>query len=187
MTYEREQVVQSARNYLDNRREPLPHHFGLVQAVDELGTENARLRAELKQWTTWGVIEVAIRNPSVSEYMRHWEGRATKAEAEVERLRAKAKHYEVESKKLRTKLADIRKMDSKAFAAWQIERKSLHAALAEKDKAVAKMIKACSDSGEMWTALCRVNLLLQGPDPAARAQTAANLVRSAIEKLEGQP
>ena len=64
---------------------------------------------------------------------------------------------------------------------------ALRAKLAEKDKAVAKMIKACSDSGEMWTALCRVNLLLQGPDPAARAQAAANLVRSAIEKLEGQP
>ena len=48
----------------------------------ELKYEIKRLRAELKQWTTWGVIEVAIRNPSVSEYMRHWEGRATKAEAD---------------------------------------------------------------------------------------------------------
>lgn len=33
-------------------------------------------------WRNWGVIEVAIRNPSVAEYMRHWEGRAISAEAE---------------------------------------------------------------------------------------------------------
>lgn len=44
------------------------------------------LEAEVAQWKTWGIIEVAIRNPSVSEYMRHWEGRTEKAEAEVARL-----------------------------------------------------------------------------------------------------
>lgn len=35
-----------------------------------------------------GIIEVAVRNPSVSEYMRHWEGRAEKAERELELCRA---------------------------------------------------------------------------------------------------
>jgi hypothetical protein len=40
--------------------------------------------SELKTLTTSGVIEVAIRNPSVAEYMRHWEGRAEKAEAALE-------------------------------------------------------------------------------------------------------
>lgn len=34
-----------------------------------------------------GIIEVAILNPNVRSYMEHWEGRALKAEAEVERLR----------------------------------------------------------------------------------------------------
>jgi hypothetical protein len=53
---------------------------------EEAALEIVRLRAELEQWTTWGVIEVAMRNPSVSEYMRHWEGRATKAEAERDAL-----------------------------------------------------------------------------------------------------
>jgi hypothetical protein len=53
----------------------------------------AGLKAETEQWTTWGVIEVAIRNPAVAEYMQHWEGRAEKAEAEVEALRADAERW----------------------------------------------------------------------------------------------
>jgi hypothetical protein len=39
--------------------------------------------SELEMLTTAGIIEVAIRNPSVMEYMRHWEGRAEKAEANL--------------------------------------------------------------------------------------------------------
>lgn len=46
------------------------------------------LRAEVERLTTSGIAEVAAHNPSVMDYMRHWEGRAEKAEAEVERLRA---------------------------------------------------------------------------------------------------
>lgn len=38
---------------------------------------------ELKQWETCGVVEIAVRNPNVSSYVEHWEGRATKAEATV--------------------------------------------------------------------------------------------------------
>ena len=51
------------------------------------------LTRELADWRTWGTIEVAIRNPNVASYMEHWEGRATKAEAEVDRLRAALKFY----------------------------------------------------------------------------------------------
>ena len=47
--------------------------------------EIARLKAE---WESLPIIEVAIHNRSVSDYMDHWEGRALKAEAECERLRA---------------------------------------------------------------------------------------------------
>ncbi len=46
------------------------------------------LRAELHIMKTAGIIEVAVRNPSVSEYMAHWEGRSEKAEARVVELRA---------------------------------------------------------------------------------------------------
>jgi hypothetical protein len=30
-----------------------------------------------------GIVEISVRNPSVLDYMRHWEGRAEKAEAEL--------------------------------------------------------------------------------------------------------
>lgn len=60
------------------------------QAADRITT----LTASLAQMT-WdrdmlangGVIEVAIRNPSVSDYMKHWEGRAEAAEADNAKLR----------------------------------------------------------------------------------------------------
>jgi hypothetical protein len=54
------------------------------QQLSELET----LRAELHLMKTAGVIEVAVRNQSVSEYMKHWEGRATKAESRIEALDA---------------------------------------------------------------------------------------------------
>lgn len=41
---------------------------------------------------TAGIDEVAVRNPSVMDYMEQWEGRAEKAEAENERLREYANH-----------------------------------------------------------------------------------------------
>ena len=48
----------------------------------------AELEAEIHNWKTWGIIEVAIRNPSVSEYMNHWEGRCLKAEAANAKMKA---------------------------------------------------------------------------------------------------
>jgi hypothetical protein len=43
------------------------------------------LARQEEQWKTWGVVEIAVRNPSVSEYMSHWEGRTTKAEESLSR------------------------------------------------------------------------------------------------------
>jgi len=34
-----------------------------------------------------GIVEISVRNPSVLDYMRHWEGRAEKAEAELAAMR----------------------------------------------------------------------------------------------------
>jgi DNA repair exonuclease SbcCD ATPase subunit len=41
------------------------------------------LEAELHLMKTSGIAEVAARNPSVMEYMRHWEGRTEAAEAKL--------------------------------------------------------------------------------------------------------
>jgi len=40
----------------------------------------AELEAELHLMKTSGIVEVAVRNPNVMEYMKHWEGRAEAAE-----------------------------------------------------------------------------------------------------------
>jgi hypothetical protein len=55
----------------------------LHDLIDELA---AALRAEREQWSKWNIAEIAVRNPSVMEYMKHWEGRAERAEAELEKL-----------------------------------------------------------------------------------------------------
>lgn len=47
----------------------------------------AGLEAVNEQWCQWGIVEIAVRNHSVAEYMEHWEGRATKAESELASLR----------------------------------------------------------------------------------------------------
>lgn len=44
--------------------------------IEEMEAENNLLK-------TSGIIEVAVRNPSVMEYMQHWEGRAEAAEAKL--------------------------------------------------------------------------------------------------------
>lgn len=38
------------------------------------------------KWMAWGVVEVAIRNPQVADYCKHWEERAEAAEARVKEL-----------------------------------------------------------------------------------------------------
>ena len=57
-------------------------------ALRTLAAENATLRAENEVLTKSGIIEVAVRNPSVMDYIKHWEGRTEKAEAELTTLRA---------------------------------------------------------------------------------------------------
>ena len=46
----------------------------------------SREEKELEQWKTWGVVEIAIRNPHVLSYMEHWEKRAIDAESRLKLL-----------------------------------------------------------------------------------------------------
>jgi hypothetical protein len=45
-----------------------------------------RVERELDHFKNSGIVEVAVRNARVLEYMRHWEGRAERAEAERDAL-----------------------------------------------------------------------------------------------------
>jgi hypothetical protein len=56
---------------------------------------------ELDNWRTWGIVEIAVRNPNVESYMREWETRALKAEKELAALHASfARSIEARSKGL---------------------------------------------------------------------------------------
>ena len=88
-------------------------------ATDKLGAADTRtpeeieihrLKAELNMLWHAGIIEVAVRNRSVADYMEHWEGRALKAEATISAL-------EAENKRLREVLEPF-----KTFAEHAVEQ-----------------------------------------------------------------
>ena len=63
---------------------------GLFVQYEEYAKLEAQLvasQAECEQWKTWGIIEIAVRNPNVASYIEHWEGRALKAEENADFLR----------------------------------------------------------------------------------------------------
>ena len=59
-------------------------------------SELERLRREVADFKSWGVIEVAVRNPNVRSYMDHWEGRTEKAEARISALEAERDELKME-------------------------------------------------------------------------------------------
>ena len=73
------------------------------------------LEAELANWKTWGTMEIAIRNPNIASFVKHWEERATKAEA---LLKVRDEQYEefceIEQY-LRDQLAKAKKLRHKAL------------------------------------------------------------------------
>lgn len=65
---------------LDEWCATLPEGHRARLELTRLRTALAEVERENAQWRTWGIVEVAIRNPSVADYMNHWEARAEKAE-----------------------------------------------------------------------------------------------------------
>lgn len=58
-----------------------------VEECDRLLDHARQLERELEearhQMATFGIVELAIRNPNVSSYIAHWEGRTLKAESQL--------------------------------------------------------------------------------------------------------
>ena len=51
--------------------------------VKKLFAHARQLEREIEMLTNAGVIECAVRNKAVAEYMRHWEGRTLTAEGQL--------------------------------------------------------------------------------------------------------
>jgi chromosome condensin MukBEF ATPase and DNA-binding subunit MukB len=64
------------------------HGFLSFKEMKQARVEIERLRAEVERLTHGSICEVGASNANVLEYMWHWEERAEKAEAAVERLKA---------------------------------------------------------------------------------------------------
>jgi hypothetical protein len=100
--------------------EQLQQHLAIAEAavgpsaLDTLAREVRRLQGEVDYLTNAGVIECAIRNKSVSDYMDHWEGRTLKAEAALATA-------EAERDTLREQMAE---REEAAFMAGWIEGNS---------------------------------------------------------------
>jgi hypothetical protein len=82
------------QDHMDAATDIMPQASRMIRAlVAERDAEIQRAEAaerELHTLTTAGIIEVAIRNPSVMDYMKHWESRAERAEAEITQFCAQA-------------------------------------------------------------------------------------------------
>ncbi|MGN8022886.1 hypothetical protein ACTJJ7_19460, partial [Phyllobacterium sp. 22229] len=69
-------------------------------AIAQLEAERDELQRELDHFTSSGIAEIAVRNPSVMDYMSHWEGRAEAAEKRVEEFEAGIKRLSDEEELL---------------------------------------------------------------------------------------
>ena len=56
----------------------------LIERIAAAEKRAADAEAQVMQWQTWGIVEIAVRNRSVADYMEHWEARALKAKAEAQ-------------------------------------------------------------------------------------------------------
>ncbi len=64
----------------------------------------AELEKENDQWKTWGIVEIAVRNPNVASYIVHWEARAFKAEEMGITMSSQIGRYQVEIERLKNDL-----------------------------------------------------------------------------------
>ncbi len=81
---------------------PFHQFVSLADLLSALTLAQERLQEELEQWRTWGIIEIAVRNPNVASYMDHWEGRATTAEQRLSTLSASLTALRDEAQNLAT-------------------------------------------------------------------------------------
>lgn len=85
-----------------------------------------RCKAIEAEWKGWGTIEIAVRNPAVAESMKHWEGRAERAEAECARLREDAARLDwLEANEAQLLSHREQSGDGGFFIMWQVGKNEM--------------------------------------------------------------
>lgn len=83
-------IVEDLQNWysvaLRERISDIKHIYTAEDCITLIGRVS-RAEAQVAEWGTWGVVEIAVRNPNVASYVEHWEGRTERAEAQVVVLR----------------------------------------------------------------------------------------------------
>jgi chromosome segregation ATPase len=123
------------------------------------------LEKELNLMKTAGIVEVAIRNPSVMEYMKHWEGRVETAEAKLATCEKYRDAY-AECDKIGTQA--VRDLEDKLAKAVEALRKLHHA--------------VCGETG--FAACVRLDSGLAYPWPAL--DEADEMTRATLAEIEGE-
>lgn len=65
--------------------------------------------AEQREWESWGIVEIAVRNQSVADYVKHWESRCLAAEASLRSAKAILQEirYDVSWGEMRVRISEI--------------------------------------------------------------------------------
>ena len=105
---------------MDRRKADIAGIVALRNAASALLDELEATRRELRDNDVRGmcIIEAAVRSPSISDYMNHWEGRCLKAEADLAAARAVLDGAGVEFEDPRISYTTIQ-VDRTAWQAWQ--------------------------------------------------------------------
>jgi len=120
--------------------------FMTWKEVQRLRAALTAAEGELHLMKTAGIIEVAIRNPSVSDYMQHWQARAEAAEAQLaERDAAIAAAYEAAAG-LVHRIADgySRSRDKELSSALYLSQVQVRA-LASNPEALRRIVEGGND------------------------------------------
>jgi hypothetical protein len=128
------------------------------------------LEAELHLMKTSGVAEVAVRNPSVMEYMKHWEGRAEAAEAKLAKNEALIQAGFAEYER---RLAEA---EQTGYAnAMEAERKLHEARIAALVANLAKMLEIVRrhDTGDMRREVMEARRILEKLEDVMKGDTDA--------------
>lgn len=153
-----------------------------------------------------GIVEVAIRNQSVAEYMDQWEGRALKAEAQSVVDAARVKELKTQNERLRQAVMN-QSGDNLCWISNEAEAKALprkqflesceryHAQLvgtfgeatglrtiAQLEAEIVRLQQRVVDSGQM---LSKISLILDGIEPAPEHKPAPEYKPAPKKEITG--
>lgn len=109
MVAEKDAKIANLRSDLDHKIDSHIHSCRVLREhAEQRDRQMVEKDAELKQWRTWNIVEIAVRNEQVAQYVTHWENRAEKAEAELAEAKTNADKWFKACLTLEGELAELK-------------------------------------------------------------------------------